>query len=95
MAVYFVTPTAPAEESAPADGDDYTYARTPAPARTAARIANLERRIANLENEQQIQAAEHGEQLADLAARLDRLEEPSRRTRQIMAALFGDGRIEA
>lgn len=94
MAVYFV-PATPEGQPTPADSGDYTYDLRPAPMRQADQIRQLQERIADLENEQQITAAEHGEQLAGLAARLDRLEEPARRTRQIMAALFGDGRLEA
>lgn len=95
MAVYFVPATAPAEESAPADGDDYTYDLRPAPMRQEAKIVELQREIDGLgaTTAGTIQILEA--KIADLAARLDRLEEPARRTRQIMAALFGDGRIEA
>lgn len=80
MAVYFV----PAEPTRPipADGDNYTYNPPrasaydlrPAPMRQEARIASLEARIAELENDQQITAAEHGEQIADLEARIAKLE---------------------
>lgn len=68
MAVYFV----PAEPTpTPADGDDYTYNPPrasaydlrPAPMRQEARIAELE-------TEQQIAAAEHGDAIATLEAEI-------------------------
>ena len=94
MAICYVPAT-------PADGDNYTYDLRPAPMRQEARIAALEaslaaaiERIADLVNEQQITAAEHGEQLAALEARIAAMEAPQQRARQVMAALFSDERIE-
>ena len=58
------------ERPTPADGDDYTYARTPAPQRQAEQIAKLEARIAELETEQQIAVAEHGDAIATLEAEI-------------------------
>lgn len=102
MAICYVPAT-------PADGDNYTYDLRPAPMRQEARIAALEaslaaaiERIADLVNEQQIiydalkaiTAAEHGEQLAALEARIAALEAPQQRARQVMDALFSDERIK-